>query len=95
MFKICDNKGFHLTFDNGWTVSVQFGPGNYSDNHHADFDYLQEKRPPWSSTTAEVAAFKGDTWLGDDDKPMESGTNVRGWQTPAQVLDLLNKMAKL
>lgn len=26
-------KGFHLTFANGWTISVQIGPGNYADNY--------------------------------------------------------------
>ena len=29
MFKITDGKGFHITFKNGVTVSVQFGYGNY------------------------------------------------------------------
>lgn len=32
-FKITGVKGFHITFENGWTVSVQFGGGNYSDNY--------------------------------------------------------------
>ncbi len=25
-FRITGKKGFHVTFENGWTVSVQFGP---------------------------------------------------------------------
>jgi hypothetical protein len=32
MFKITHKKGFHITFENDYTVSVQFGPGNYCDN---------------------------------------------------------------
>lgn len=32
MFKITERKGFHMTFENGWTVSVQFGYGNYCAN---------------------------------------------------------------
>jgi hypothetical protein len=31
MFRINDNKGFSITFDNGYTVSVQFGPGNVGE----------------------------------------------------------------
>ena len=34
MFRITDNKGFHLTFKNGVTISVQFGIGNYGDNYN-------------------------------------------------------------
>ena len=26
-------KGFHMTFENGLTISVQWGAGNYCDNH--------------------------------------------------------------
>ena len=32
MFAITRGKGFHLTFANGWTVSVQWGNGNYCSN---------------------------------------------------------------
>jgi hypothetical protein len=31
-FKSTNNKGFQMTFENGWTISVQFGYGNYCDN---------------------------------------------------------------
>ena len=34
MFKICQGKGFHMTFENGWTISVQWGPMNYCDNRY-------------------------------------------------------------
>lgn len=33
-FSITKNKGFHITFDNGVCVSVQFGRGNYADNYN-------------------------------------------------------------
>ena len=29
MFRGCQNKGFHMTFENGWTISVQWGRDNY------------------------------------------------------------------
>ena len=49
------NNGFHITFENGYTVSVQFSRSNYSDQ---------------GETTAEVAAWGPDRkWvkLGEDD----------------------------
>lgn len=39
------NNGFHITFENGYTVSVQFGKVNYSNQ---------------GETTAEVAAWDPD-----------------------------------
>jgi len=92
VFGSCGDKGFHITFANGWTGSVQYGPGNYSDNHHGDFS----ESGPWSSEKAETAAFKGDIWLGPDDKPLTTGrTDVRGWQSAAQVLALMDCVAQL
>jgi hypothetical protein len=44
-------KGFYITFDNGYTVSVQFGRGAYSDE---------------GATTAEVGAWGPEpehTWV--------------------------------
>ena len=34
-FKITNGRGFHITFRNGYTLSVQWGPANYADNYHA------------------------------------------------------------
>lgn len=84
MFKICDQKGFHITFDNGYTVSVQFGPGNYSDNYDLSImDYIGKPVPP--SFTAETALISPDgkfvSYKGDD---------VQGRQTAEDVLELLN-----
>ena len=66
------NKGFHFTFSNGWTISVQWGPMNYCD--HSNFpesrkgDYFekfenwlnsphQQNLQEWSSNTAEVCIW--------------------------------------
>ena len=57
-FKATENEwqnGFHITFKNGYTISVQFGKGNYSDK---------------GETTAEIAAWGPDgEWmkLGEGD----------------------------
>lgn len=82
MFKITGGKGFHVTFENGWTVSVQFGRGNYSGNYNL---HGEGETPP--SDTAEVAAWRGDEWHEFDEE------QIAGWQTPAQVLAIMNLIA--
>jgi len=88
---ITSGKGFHITFANGWTVSVQFAGGNYCENRD---DPIGHERDEWPASgkkgcrDAEVAAWGPDgemIRLGDD--------TVRGWQSPADVLALLNAAA--
>lgn len=94
MFKITAGKGFHVTFANGWTVSVQWGPGNYAEHHMArggdDYTDRERRCGKQGSATAEVACWPRDGHLvnlGDD--------TVRGWQTPEQVLALMVEVAGL
>ena len=56
MLGINGNTGFYMTFRNSWTISVQFGPGTYSDRRRADF-FAPEKADNWESGSAEVAAW--------------------------------------
>lgn len=83
-FKITGNKGFHITFPNGWTVSVQFGPGNYCENNDADFK-LPKASDSWRSKDAEVWCFNGDNHYPKE--PLAS-------QSPLEVLKILNKISK-
>lgn len=85
MFQTNSHHGFHIKFGNGWTASVQWGHGTYSDNH----------RRPWEegitdSSTAEVAAYNenGD-WHSFGEE------NVLGWQTPEEVAAFLDMVSKL
>jgi len=50
-----------MTFDNGWTVSVQWGAGTYSSNRDAEFD----GNVPYDATHAEIGIHgpkDGDSW---------------------------------
>ena len=88
MFRINDNKGFSITLDNGYTVSVQFGPGNYGSNY--DLSFLDNMGKPMTATTAETALLDPDgnfVQYEDDD--------VQGYQSPADVLALMNYAASL
>ena len=88
MLRINDNKGFQITFDNGYTVSVQFGPGNYGSNYNLGF--MENMNKPMTATTAETALIAPDgsfVAYKDDD--------VQGYQTVTDVLALLNYAATL
>lgn len=99
MFNITQHKGFGITFDNGITASVQWGPGNYCDHHASVMDFEKPKRQDsWKSSTAEVAAI--DTATGEfvavpGFTGPEHFDDVAGRLTPAQVLEFLNAVAAL
>ena len=88
-------KGFHMTFENGLSVSVQWGAGNYCDNHFPkDMDFSFSKDA--ESSTAEVAIFDKamnfmDTYQFVDDSASTDG-EVIGYLTPSQVVDILVKV---
>ena len=91
MFKITSKKGFHITFENGWTVSVQFGPGNYCDNYDRRIGEEDEICGKEGSSTAECAV-----WGGDGEMVAAPGWNgtVSNRSKPAEVLELLNWASK-
>lgn len=89
------NCNFHITFDNGVTVSVLIGGGSYSDNHD-DMDLLghEQEQKKISSGTAELAAWKqGGKFITAELRPDE-GDDVIGWQDTAQILDFMNKASQ-
>ena len=69
------------SFDSGWTVSVQWGSGNYCDNKNG-------RDPQPESETAEVAAWKNrgamHTW--------PDGDQVLGYQGVADVAKILDEI---
>jgi hypothetical protein len=89
-----ERKGFKMTFENGLTVSVQWGLNNYCDNkiftsedlNNADFSHIFDA----SSNTAEVAIMIDDVFiepyrLGIDD----STSPIIGYRSPEEVLDIM------
>ena len=70
-FKITNHRGFHLTFENGVTLSTQFGVGNYCE-HHPDPRYdppsTMDFREPrdkdtWESEDVEIAIWTEEEWI--------------------------------
>ena len=87
MFSITKGTGFHMQAPNGWVVSVQWGPGTYSDRHKDDLDavnmldlMLNRKRATWTSDTAEVAAIS----------PTGEVYEPRGHQTVRETVQLMH-----
>lgn len=88
MFRITGHKGFQMTFANGCTVSVQFGPGNYSD-HHGNVDYYAPRNAVgvWESETAEVAAWDSQGRWHD------FGNDIAlGYVSPDAVVDFIARV---
>ena len=74
------NKGFRMGFDNGFEISVQWGPGNYCAKRDTDFGDPR-KTEFWESLSAEIAVF-------GKDREFITITNsdvVAGWLTTDKV----------
>ena len=84
MFNITRGKGFHVLFPNGYTVSVQFGPGNYCQNRSAPFN-ADKECGEMGSKDAECAVWKD---FGDYVRPEGWNDDVKGWMSPTEVLEL-------
>ena len=89
MFDITMNKGFHMKFDNGFSVSVQWGSGNYCSNRASS---VRSGAPVPASTTAEVAAFDP---TGNIIPLSEGDGFVMGWMSPDRVLAFMNTVSQL
>ncbi|RJQ29183.1 hypothetical protein C4571_01985 [Candidatus Parcubacteria bacterium] len=86
-FRITGKKGFHMTFENGYTVSIQFGPGDYCDNYDMEIGEQDEAAGANGSSNAEYAVWgQGGEMIQYGDW----GDTVSNRSTPAQVLELLN-----
>ena len=82
------NKGFRMGFENGFEISVQWGPGNYCERKDEDFNKPQEERF-WESRTAEIAIFDS-----KDDSMITLGKdNVDGWLTSDKVAKVITMVS--
>jgi hypothetical protein len=92
MFESCSNKGFRMTFANGYALSVQWGPMNYCTNRHIHLDAdiaMSTEDGLWESETAEVAVFD------PDDKLIDMAYNtVHGHVHADEIVDLMALVAE-
>lgn len=84
-FRITRGKGFYFGFENGYGLSVQFGPGNYSQNYDADIGTEDVECGQRGSNTAEIAIIDCNGNLVD----LPHGDSVDGYLGPEKVLTYL------
>lgn len=90
MFKSTQNRGFQITFANGYTISVQWGVGNYGD-HRMGKVGEEMKHHIWQSETAEVAVWNKDgEWI----RPVGGDDDVKAYQTPEEVAEAIERVSK-
>ena len=91
MFSATRNSGFQLTFSNGYTISVQFGYGTYSENHHHPdgFDFAKT-RDLVTSEDAEIAIWDANyNWFTFD-----NDDQVMGHCSVDEVLSWINRVSQ-
>jgi hypothetical protein len=91
-FTCCTTKGFQIRFDNGYTVSVQFGPYNYCSNLDPDRNPSKQGE---ICKNAEVAVLDPDGHFVRDVNGLFKSDAVEGWVKPDQLLEVMNVVAKL
>ncbi len=89
MLKSTNNKGFQMTFENGWTISVQFGYGNYCDNWNFEADYSMNFPPVVESPNAEIAM-----WDKDGNWYEFETDRVKGWCSTNEVAEWIEKVSR-
>ena len=82
------NKGFRMKFENGFSISVQWGIENYCEKKSFNTNTDPKKERLWESMNAEIAVFDDDgiVSIGGDDQ-------VIGWLSPDEVAKVIEGVA--
>ena len=84
-FVATENKGFGITFENGFGISVQWGTMNYCEKKNLGAKYKDEmKEPIWESTSAEIAVFNDMGIV-----PVGNSDDVIGWCSADEVATVI------
>ena len=76
-----EGHGFWATFDNGWTMSVQWRPGNYADGNTMEIAAWNEDDTVW--------------WNFEEGQPVPPKTSVLGWVTSDELGEYMNDIASI
>lgn len=94
MFAITSSRGFHITFENGITLSTQFGGGNYCSNRDINIG-SESSENKLQSRDAEIAIWDAHgKWLTQQayketfDEAI--GDDVKGYVKIEEWLKILN-----
>lgn len=91
--------GFMISFENGYTVSVQWSNANYCENRFKRKEDIRDDMGYVHSNTAEIAVWKTDDPNQDfidanifAPKEYSSPDTVLGYLSPEQVVEVLNNV---
>tara|TARA_B110000902_G_scaffold250618_1_gene309989 strand:- start:293 stop:631 length:339 start_codon:yes stop_codon:yes gene_type:complete len=79
------NKGFQMKFDNGFSISVQWGTHNYCERKSFNTNIDPVKERIWESMSAEIAVFDSENKI----LPIGNEDSVIGWLTPDEVAKII------
>ncbi len=91
-------SGFCVTFENGWTISVQWGPGSYTDNYDEPVTCQEREGALLQSKVAEIAAYnKAETmwWDFDERRPVNPHGYVKGWVKPNELIGYMQEVSEI
>ena len=91
-FVSTNNKGFRMKFDNGFAISVQWGPENYCEKRSFASDDRPREERFWASRTAEVAVFEDmsdEKNVGEKMISIGEYDEVLGWLTANEVAKII------
>lgn len=87
-------RGFRLTFENGWSISIQWGWASYCRNYPGRL--LDGGPPVEESHDAEIAAWDmQERWLDFDEMTHAENSAVLGFQTCDDVLKWIDQISQL
>ena len=83
-FIATQNKGFTMNFENGLSISVQWGTENYCEKKSFNTDKDPTKERYWESINAEIAVFEDGRML-----PIGGDDQVIGWCSADEVAKVI------
>jgi len=89
MFSSTLNKGFQMTFQNGWTISVQFGYSSYCQNYHHPEGVGFSREGIVKSQDAEIAI-----WDKEGQYYNFGNDTVKGWCSSNEAAEWIEKVSK-
>lgn len=84
-FNVVSEKGFQITFENGLTISVMFGAGNYCQAKNSDYPINRNFKVNHESVNCEIAIWdESGKWFSF------KNDQVIGWISTDETADIIH-----
>ena len=85
------NKGFAMTFDNNYTISVQWGTENYCEKKHTTIHRTNPmKHDRWDSLSVEIAVFDNEEMINISSDGVDDVIGWLGTHDVAKVIAIVS-----